>query len=132
MARRRYSRKKVPGDSGTVYILEIMLEQFTVYKIGVTTRSVAKRALQIIEGIYKMYGYFPEVRIIREDKTKNHFKVETRLHNLFVDNKYDPEFAFTGSTELFIGVTLDEVCDEYRKLITEDEDPIDDERLAVW
>ena len=132
MANRRYTRKQVPNNSGTVYILEIMLEEFTVYKIGVTTRSVVKRTLQVIEGIYKAYGYFPEVRVVREDKTKNHFKVETKMHNLFVDNKYQPEFGFTGSTELFMGVTLDEVLEEYRKLILEDEDPIDNERLAVW
>ena len=132
MARCRYSRKKVPDNSGTVYILEIELEDVVAYKIGVTTKTVAKRALQIIEGVYKAYGYFPRVKVLKSDKTLNHFKVETRLHRLFEAQRFNTLLEFTGSTEMFVGVKLDDVVAAYEKLLEEDDDARINERIYIW
>lgn len=126
-------RRKVPKPhSGTVYVLRIMLDDIVTYKVGITTFSVTRRVLQIIEGIYKGYGYFPEVRIVREDKTKNHFKVETAIHNQLMDYSYTPLETFTGSSELFRGLEEAELIEKYELAISSDEPAEIDKRLHVW
>jgi len=131
MAHRRF-RRNPKNHSGTVYMLKIHLGDEVVYKVGVTVYSVARRVLQIIEGMYKVYGYFPEVHVVRQEKTKSHFKCETAIHNQLCDWQYVPLGAFTGSTELFKGMTEAELIERYELAINSDEDALLDERLAVW
>lgn len=128
----RWRRRSPQNHSGIVYILRIILEDVVTYKIGITTKTVVFRAKQIIEGIYKTYGYFPEVRVIRQDKTKNHFKVETAMHNQLDDFKYTPDFTFTGSSELFRGIEEVDLIERYELALNSDEPAEANERLYVW
>ena len=128
----RWRRKAPPTGSGIVYVLKIMLEETVTFKVGITTRTVVVRAKEIIEGIYKMYGYFPEVRILRQDKTLNHFKVETAIHNQLDEFRYTPDVTFTGSTELFRGVEEADLIEKYELAINSDEPAKTDERIFVY
>ena len=128
----RWRRRSPQNHSGIVYILRIVLEGTVTYKIGITTKTVVFRAKQIIEGVYKTYGYFPEVRVLRQGKTKNHFKVETAMHNQLCDFKYIPDFTFTGSTELFRGIEEAELIDRYELALNSDEPAEVDDRIHVW
>lgn len=128
----RYKRKIPQNHSGTVYVLEIKLEGEIVYKVGVTVYSVSRRVLQIIEGMHKSYGYFPEVRILKQDKTRHHFKVEKAIHNQLDEWKYVPDFVFTGSTELFKGVDRDVLLERYALALGNDEDAEVSDRIYVY
>ena len=135
MARSSYwGKRKVPQNhSGTVYVLRIRIGDVWVWKVGVTTKTVPRRVLQIVEGFQKVYGYFPEVRIEHEEKTRNHFKCETAIHGLLCDNRYVSEYTFTGSSELFDS-SLDKVAvlEAYRLAVDSDEPAERRDTIAVW
>ena len=126
-------RKAVQGHSGTVYVLRIRIGEVWVWKVGVTVKTVARRVLQIIEGFQKVYGYFPEVQIVHEEKTRNHFKCESAIHGILCDSRYVSEYAFTGSTELFgSGLEKVELLEAYRLAIDSDEPAEVRDTIAVW
>ena len=128
----RWRRRSPKNHSGVVYILRIILDDVVTYKVGITTKTVVFRVKQIIEGVYKTYGYFPEVRVLRQDKTKNHFKVETAMHNQLGEFRYVPDFVFTGSSELFRGIEEAELIERYELALNNDEPAEVNGRIHVW
>lgn len=129
----RWKKRKVPQNhSGTVYLVRMMLDGEVTYKVGITTFSVTKRILQIIQSVYVEHGYFPEVRVIRQGNTKNHFKVEKAIHNQLEEFRYIPIVSFSGSTELFRGLSEEIMIERYELAINSDEPAEENERLYVW
>lgn len=103
--RRKQSKVKIPRVfvDGNVYLIKLGIDGKEVYKVGVTTYSVARRVLGIVEDVWKNYGYFPHVEIIHERRTRNHYGVEANVHDVLRDMGYgySSGYAFNGSTELF-------------------------------
>lgn len=96
---------------GTVYVLEITLGKDVVYKVGVTGRKrLATRVGEIVIDHYLKVGYFPKVRVLKEEKTVYYYEVESYLHKKLT--RYYYEHEFNGCTELF--TDLDEVMRWYR------------------
>lgn len=94
---------------GTVYLIRLWIDGTEVYKVGVTTHSVARRVLGIIESVWRTYGYFPRVDIVYQCRTRNHYGVEAKVHEELrgMDYGYRSGFEFSGSSELFKGDGLD-------------------------
>ena len=124
MARRRGKKKYTAPkmDSGTVYVLSIRLGDVTVYKVGMTTKTVGRRVLQIVESVFHSeYGYFPEVHVLYAEKTLLHRKVEKAVHGVLAEFSWDSDYAFSGSTECFV-CSREEVVSAYRLCIDSDEE----------
>ena len=123
MARKVKNKRRAPkSDSGTVYVLSIKLGDVLVYKVGMTTKTVGRRVLQIVESVYHSgYGYFPEVHVLYAEKTLLHRKVENTIHGVLDEYRWDSEYVFSGSTECFV-CSRKEVADAYRLCIDSDEE----------
>jgi len=90
---------------GSVYLLKLGIEDKVVYKVGVTSYTVANRVLGIIESVWKSYGYFPRVDILYQARTRHPYAVEASIHERLRDMGlgYHSKEEFSGSTELFQG-----------------------------
>ena len=103
-------------DHGILYVVLFLLEGKELIKIGVTKRNIEDRVSEILTSIFKSYREFPYCRPKRFRKTDNIYEKEAQLHKLFESRKYEPKNKFSGSTEFF-DVPLDEVVEEYEKLL---------------
>ncbi len=97
------SYSNVKEDTNIVYVLKIKhLDDKYVYKIGVTSRSIADRVVEVTRDYFHKYRFFPWVKPIRFSKAReNKFKIEAMLHRYFKRKKYVPATRFDGSDELF-------------------------------
>lgn len=95
-------------EKGIVYILYIDLEYedctYKLTKIGVTTRDVEKRVVEILTSIWKKTRIFPRCYVKRFRTVLEPYKVETELLK-GTPNKAELDLVFSGSTECY---TLDE------------------------
>ena len=99
--------KKV--DKGIVYVLEIELEEKTLVKIGVTSRSkVEDRVVEILTEIWKRYRYFPRTYVARYKTISDPYGFEKLLHGCFAEQRYTTEHRFSGNTEIF-NVSVEDV-----------------------
>lgn len=84
------------NSNGILYVIECHSKNEFFYKIGITSRSVAKR--------FKNQSVIPyeikEVFIIEESPTYI-FKLEKRLHRLLARFQHEPSMKFEGHTECF-------------------------------
>jgi len=114
-------RTKVTLDTKTIlYLLEIEVEGVLVQKIGITSRKIEDRCLEILESYFKGHREFPYMRPKRYRKVVDAYEKEQKLLKMFEEYKYVPEKPFGGHTEL-IKVDLDILVQEYEKMIEEDE-----------
>jgi len=101
---------------GILYVLLIQIEGKDLVKIGVTSRGIADRVLEITESVWIKYRYFPYVYPKRFRKTDGYLGKEKVLHKYFKEYKYKTEFKFGGSTECF-SAPLDKVVAAYEYLL---------------
>ena len=100
-----------------LYIMEIVVGETTVYKIGKASgHSSKQRMLQIIGSYFDVYRVTPVVRIIKDKEVTNVFEKETRCHHALAEWQYTPEKAFSGSTEVFL-VDKEKVLEVYKNVL---------------
>lgn len=91
-------------DKGIVYILYIDLEYedciYKLTKIGVTTREVEKRVVEILTSIFKKTRVFPRCYVKRFRTVSDPYGVETELLK-GTPNKSEIDLIFSGSTECY-------------------------------
>ena len=104
---------------GILYVLVMRLDcgkEF--YKIGVTQRSkIEERVAEIVTGFFIKYRYFPYCYPKRFKSTEDVYAKEAVLHNKFKEFKYETEYKFGGSTEMFAGLALEEILEAYENII---------------
>ena len=89
------------GD-GIVYLLYMWVDDLMVVKIGVTTRKVEERVVEILTSYWQQYRVFPKLYPKRFKKTSEILSKEQMLHEYFRDKQYEFEKKFDGSTEYFV------------------------------
>lgn len=112
--------KKGKHKEERVYILEMYIDglEEPIYKIGKASGdSSKKRMLEIIGSYFDIFRVTPIVKIKRDRKTKDALSKEHELHIMFEQFKYTPTKKFSGSTELFKGLDLDELIKRYEEII---------------
>ena len=118
-------------ENGTVYLLEIVLGDDLVYKVGATANSARHRALQLIEGMESVYGYFPMVRILKEERCLNYYQVEKRIHKQLSEYGYVSCKTFVGHTEVF-QCEYEAVLRAYNTELFNSNDIVESEGLLEW
>ena len=103
----------------TVYLLELDIDGKRVVKVGITSRSINERCLEILGSVFGSYRYFPYCRPKRFRKVNDAVGIEQKLLEQFKEFKYEPEHKFSGYTEL-LDIEVDKVVDVYEKLVAED------------
>ena len=108
-------------EKGIVYILKMWLGDMDnpelVYKIGVTTRKIDIRMLELAADHFRVYRYIPKMYAKRFTKTSCYYQMESDLHEMYKEYKYIPDKKIDGGTELFSGLDEDKLLDDYAKLI---------------
>lgn len=89
-------------DKGIVYVLQLDMEDKQLVKIGITTRKVEDRVSDILVAIWKRYKIFPRCYVARYSKIDNYLGMEAFLHEYFKEFKYECEYKWGGSTEMFL------------------------------
>lgn len=111
---------KVDASSdGVLYVLDIDVDNRPIVKIGVTTRKVEDRIVEILTSYWKQYRVFPRCYPKRFKKTVKIYTKEQQLLKYFSDRKYESEKKFSGCQEL-LDVPLEEVINVYEKVIKEE------------
>lgn len=108
------------GYEGIVYILDIEVDGKRVVKVGLTTRKIEERVVQILTSHFKAYRHFPYCRPKRFRKTDNIYEKEQKILRHFEKARYESKQKFDGCTEL-LDVPLDKVVEVYEKVL-KDED----------
>ena len=124
-------KKHKVRENGTVYLIEIALGDDLVYKVGATANSTRHRALQLIEGMESVYGYFPMVRILKEERCLNYYQVEKRIHKQLSGYAYVSCKTFVGHTELF-QCEYEDVLRVYNTELFNSNDIVESEGLLEW
>lgn len=110
----RKRKKKVSDGSGILYILVFHLKCGTeVYKIGITTRNVEDRVVEILHDFFIKYRYFPAVDVRRFTRFEDVLDKEKEMHREFKEYQHTFEKSFSGFTECFSGIPLDNIVDYY-------------------
>ena len=104
---------------GSVYLLLMCIDGVEVYKVGVTAKTVGGRCLGIIESVWSVYGYFPRVEILFQERTRHHYEVESEIHRVLRERGYSYRsgLEFSGSTELFHGIELKDILKVMRECL---------------
>ena len=111
--------KELVKDKGIVYVLELELEDVKLVKIGMTCRDkVEDRVVEILTECWKRYRYFPRCYVARYKKVNNPLGMEQDLHKYFDEYRYETEFRFGGSSEVF-NLDVQLVKDAYDKYLKE-------------
>ena len=108
-------KRETECRAGILYVLVFILDDGTeVYKIGVTSRDVQYRVCEILSSFWSKYRYFPYCRPKKFSSMDDVYAKEAMMHKYFDEYRYEPEHKFSGSTEFFKGVELDEVIRVYK------------------
>ena len=118
----KFAVSKDLGKEGMVYLLEIDVDGKMVQKIGITTRKIEDRVVEITASYFKGRRYFPFVRPKRFRKANDILDKEQSILEWCKEYKFTPEKRFQGSSELLdmnldVLVTLYEQVIEGRELI---------------
>lgn len=110
-------------DETILYILELDIDNQRVYKIGITTRKIEDRVVEILTSHFAIYRHFPYCRPKRFRKTPNAYEYEQALLKFFKEYKFESYHPFGGSTELIAGINLDYVVQVYEQIMDTGELP---------
>ena len=109
--------RKEFGDTERLYILEIVVDDITVYKVGKASgHSSKKRMLQIVESYFDVYRVTPVIKIVKDREVTEVFMKETKCHHELKEWQFVPVKKFSGSTELF-NVTKEKVLEVYEDVL---------------
>ena len=112
----KVSRKKEESTS-RLYILEIVVDGYTVYKIGKASGANCKqRMLQIVGSYFDVYRVTPVIKVVRDRPCDDVFAKETKCHNALALFRYISEEIFSGHTELF-KVDKEKVIEVYERIL---------------
>lgn len=104
-------------DRGILYVLLIDLEDKTLVKVGVTTRSkVEERVVEVLTSIWKSYRRFPSCYIKRFRTVPDVYSKEAALHKFLEEYRYETEHKFSGYTEMF-DIPPDMVVNSYESML---------------
>lgn len=79
MAKKKEWNKTKESYDGFVYILKIVTDTGTIYKVGTTNRLPKTRMLEIVSELYEVLGYIPRIHLLRQRQTKDNYKVEASV-----------------------------------------------------
>jgi hypothetical protein len=114
--------KKDFDNVDRLYILEIMIGDTLVYKVGKASgHSCKQRMLQIIGSYFDVYRVTPIIKVVKDKEVSNVFEKETKCHHALAEWQYIPEKAFSGSTELFL-VDKEKVLEVYKDVLQSTEE----------
>jgi hypothetical protein len=113
-------------EKGIVYLLELVVDDEKVQKIGITTRKIEDRVVEILSSHFQVFRHYPYCYPKRFKSTTNIMMREAKLLSVFSNEKFTPSKQFSGSTEL-IKADLDTVVQVYEYIIGTDEWMSDDD-----
>lgn len=96
-----------------LYLLVLEIDNKQVCKIGITSRNIEDRVVEILASHFIAYRFFPYCRPKRFKKIANTYEKEQELLEYFKEYKYVPECSFGGSTELVSDISLDVLVSVY-------------------
>lgn len=103
-----------------LYVLEILVGETLVYKVGKASgHSSKQRMLQIIGSYFDVYRVTPVIKIVKDKEVKNVFEKETKCHHALAEWQFVPEKSFSGSTELF-KIDKETVLEVYNEIVKND------------
>lgn len=104
-------------DTERLYILEMIVDEVTVYKVGKASgHSSKKRMLQIVESYFDVYRVTPLVKIVKDREVKDVFSKETKCHHELKEWQFTPAKKFSGATELF-NIDKEKVLEVYENVL---------------
>ena len=113
-------RKEVDEVVSTIerlYVLEMIVDDKVVYKIGKASgKNCKQRMLQIVASYFDVYRVTPVVKIVKDKACTEVFTKETKCHQALVEHRFRPEKKFSGCTELFC-VDKKVVLDVYKRIL---------------
>ena len=107
------------GDENTerLYVLEMIVDDKIVYKVGKSSGHSSKhRMLQIIGSYFDAYRVTPVVKIVKDKVCTDVFKKETKCHQELAEYKFRAERVFSGCQELF-DVDKEVVLEVYKRIL---------------
>lgn len=110
------SKKVNDNKEGILYLLDMVVDDKSVVKIGVTSRKIEDRVCEILTSHFHAYRFFCYCRPKRYRKVDNPYEKEAELLRYFSNRKYKSEKTFSGSSEL-VDVPLDEAVTVYERLL---------------
>ena len=109
-------------EKGIVYIIKMWVgdkdDLQLVYKIGVTTRKIEVRLLELAASHFTVFRYMPMMDVRKFTKTSCYFGMEAELHELYKEYRYYSKTEWDGHTELFAGIDEAELIERYEELIS--------------
>ena len=97
------------------YIMKFeMRDDLVLYKIGITTRPMAKRLSEVVMSLFSAYRYIP-LTSVRKFTASNGFRhIEANMHKRYNEYKYEMDKKVSGRTEFFkIDESEEEAMIEY-------------------
>jgi len=107
-------------QSGIVYLLYLYLDDGTrVVKIGITSRKIEERVVEILTSYFKTYRVFPRLYPKRFKKTTDNYRKEQALHKYFSRRAHLFSKPFDGSSEFFDIDDEDELLKVYEDCLVD-------------
>jgi len=123
------------AEERSVYIMKVKFRKGksykVLYKIGIA-KDAPKRASQILLSFFQKRRYFPELQILRFRKIANYFEIETKLHQIYAEYRYDfKKLQFDGSNEFF-DVNENKLLELYDEIIPTKKNKMYVAKLPEW
>ena len=110
-------RKESEENVERLYVLEMVVDDKVVYKVGKSSgHSSKQRMLQIIGSYFDAYRDTPVVKIVKDKVCTDVFKKETKCHQELAEYKFRAEKVFSGCQELF-DVDKEVVLEVYKRIL---------------
>lgn len=100
-------------NEGLLYVLYLWHEEQLIVKVGVTSRKIEERVVEILTSYYHKYRVFPKLYPKRFRNTTEVYNKEAMMHKYFIDKKHEFDKVFSGSTEFFFGIDEEELLTVY-------------------
>lgn len=114
MIKLKVDKNKEVKDEGILYILYLWIDDVSVVtKIGVTSRKIEERVVEILTSYYHQHRMFPKLYPKRFRKTERVYEKEAMMHKYFENKQHQFEKMFSGSTEFFKDIDEEELLKVY-------------------
>jgi len=112
---------KKQRSKGIVYLMRTQLRNGdVVIKIGVTGRlNVQERFMENLSAFFMCHRYVPYTTLLKFSKTKDYYKAETMLHQMYKADRYFFEKEFQGMSEYFVVDDEEALVEAYVKIMKE-------------